>query len=264
MAKFIKAFQDGTSRIFLSISEAAKALNIDASNIGKVLRGKRSRAGGFSFVYTLEKPQSSKAKATLKAAAQRVEKKEAVQAVHDRLAEINQRYTNAKKADTLEGDPVLKKLMSHTDYFGSTKAGKYRISSAHLSQYTTEELQNFLRILASEESKYVELAKKKGRGHGKAQLAAILGISQKQVQEYDDLIPAMFELVRLAKEALFFRYSQFRDTLFETLQDGIDHELLGDYLDMIYNAYLGNDSDALGEILSAMENIDDEFRDDYS
>lgn len=263
MAKFIKAVQDGTAKIFLSIADAAKALNIDASNIGKVLRGKRARAGGYSFAYTLEKPQSKKAKATIKAAEERTAHKEAVKAVHDRLAEINQRFTNAKKADTFEGDPVLKRLMSHTDYFGTTKAGKYRISASHLSQYTTEELENLMQVLASEEGKYKELAKKKGRGHGKAELAAILGISQKQVEEYDDLIPAMFELVRLAKEEQFFRYSQFRDTLFESLQEGIDHELLGDYLDMIYQAYLGNDSEALGEILSAMDNIDEAYTDRY-
>lgn len=259
--KFIKALINGKTRIYSSIAEAARALQIDASNIGKVLRGKRPTAGGFKFLYTLEAPTTRAGKAARKSQIERAAHREAVHTVHDTLKELNQRYRNALKEKVYNDDPVLKKLMSHTDYFGATKTGGYNISSSNLNKFTTSELQNLLKVLGSEERKYVKIAEKKKRGHGKAELAAILGISQKQVDEYDDLIPAAFELMRLDKEDKFFRYSQVRDALFETMQAGVEHEQLESFIDSLFEAYLGNNTAALDDILDQMLNVDDEYRD---
>lgn len=263
MNKFIKAMIEGKSTIYASIAEAARALRIDASNIGKVLRGKRPTAGGFKFSYTLETPTTRAGRATMKSRIERAEHREAVNAVHDRLKEINQRYRNALKEKVYTDDPVLQKLMSHTDYFGATKTGGYNISSSNLNKFTTSELQNLLKVLGSEEKKYIKIAETKKRGHGRAELAAILGISENQVSEYDDLIPAAFELMRLSNEDSFFRYSETRDALFESFQAGLDHEKIEGYIDSIYEAYLGNDIAALGNILAEMANVDEAYRDPF-
>lgn len=263
MNKFIKAMLDGKSTIYGSIAEAARALSIDASNIGKVLRGKRPTAGGFKFAYTLETPTTRAGKAARKSRIERAEHREAVNTVHDRLKEINQRYRNALKEKVYDDDPVLKKLMSHTDYFGATKTGGYNISASNLNKFTTSELQNLLKVLGAEEKKYVKIAETKKKGHGRAELAAILGISEKQVSEYDDLIPAAFEIMRLSSEDAFFRYSETRDALFESFQAGLDHEQIEGYIDSIYEAYLGNDIAALENILADMSNVDETYRDPF-
>lgn len=263
MNKFIKAMLDGKSTIYGSIAEAARALRIDASNIGKVLRGKRHTAGGFKFAYTLETPMTRAGKAAMKSRIERAEHRQAVNAVHDYLKELNQRYRNALKEKVYTDDPVLQKLMSHTDYFGATKTGGYNISASNLNKFTTSELQNLLKVLGSEEKKYVKLAETKKKGHGRAELAAILGISEKQVSEYDDLIPAAFELMRLSDEEKFFRYQELRDAFFESFQAGVDHEQMEGFIDSIYEAYLGNDQTALENIVSEMMNVDETYRDPF-
>lgn len=263
MNKFIKAMIEGKSTIYASIAEAARALRIDASNIGKVLRGKRPTAGGFKFSYTLETPTTRAGRATRKSRIERAEHREAVTAVHDRLKEINQRYRNALKEKVYADDSVLQKLMSHTDYFGATKTGGYNISASNLNKFTTSELQNLLKVFGSEEKKYIKIAETKKRGHGRAELAAILGISENQVSEYDDLIPAAFELMRLSNEISFFRYWEMRDALFESFQAGLDHEKIEGYIDSIYEAYLGNDVASLGNILAEMANVDEAYRDPF-
>lgn len=258
---FVKAITDSGFSIFESIAAASRALKVDAANIRKVLTGKRSRAGGLSFVYTLERPKSSKIRAKLKEQEAVSEHKTAVQAVHDRLFEINKRYTNAKKAGTLENDPVLQKMMSHTDYFGQVRGGRYRISAEHLSQFSTEELNNLLSILSREEGKYKDLFKKKSKhGLGKAALASIFGVSEKEVQGYDDLVPAIFELLRLGKEDKFFRYSDLSDAIFGAVQDGMDEDVLTEYMNDILQAYAGNDIAAYEAVLEAMANVDEEYK----
>lgn len=258
---FIKAYVGDTPQIFETIASASRALNIDAANIRKVLTGKRSLAGGLKFAYTLEKPKSSRIRAKLREKAAISEHKMAVTSVHDRLSELNQRYMNAKKAGTLESDPVLQKLMSHTDYFGEVRGGRYRVSAKHLSQFTTDELNNLLKILATEEHKYIDLFKKKStHGHSKAALATIFGVSQKEIAEYDDLVPAMFELMRLGKEDEFFRYSELSEAIFSAVQSGMDEDVLAEYMDAILKAYAGNDITAYNNILEEMSHVDDTYK----
>ena len=258
---FIKATIEGESKIFETIAAASRALKIDAANIRKVLTGQRPRAGGVSFIYTLERPKSSRIRAKLREKEAISEHKAAVQAVHDRLSEINQRYINAKKTGDFQNDPVLQKLMSHTDFFGEVRGGKYRIGAKHLSQFTTDELNNLLSILSREERKYIDLYKKKSKqGHGKAALAAIFGVSQNEIQGYDDLIPAMFELMRLSKEDEFFRYSEVSEALFGAVQDGMDEDVLTEYMNDIYQAYAGTDIAAYEAVLEAMANVDEEYK----
>lgn len=261
---FIKMIDaTGNHRIYATISEAAKALQLDASNIGKVLKGRRKSAGGFKFVYTLEPPTTKLGRALRRTRREASIHREFVSTVHDRLKEINQRYRNALKENVYKSDPVLQKLMSHTDYFGATKTGGYNISTTNLNKFSTEELQNLLKVLRSEEHKYVEIAERKRRPMGRAALSALFGISEKQVKDYDAIIPAIFDLLHLAKEDAFFKYSDVQTQIFETMQNNVDEEQLERYIDTIYEAYLGNDAQALENILNEMAKVDKEFIDSY-
>lgn len=253
----------GKVRVYDSIAEASRALHLDASNIAKVLRKNRKSAGGYGFSYTLEAPTTAAGKAARRTRREAAEHKEIVTAVHDRLKELNQRFRNAMKEKVFNKDQVLKKLMSHTDYFGATKTGGYNITLKNLNAFSNDELENLLKVLRSEEKKYVKIAERKKRPRDAATTAAILGITEEQVKNYDAIIPAVFDLIRLAKEDKFFKYSEVQTAIFEALQRDEDEETIERYVDTIYDAYSGNDQDALSDILEEINQVEEEYRDRY-
>lgn len=263
MAKMqIKAIDAaGKVRIFGSVAEAAKALNTDASNIGKVLRGKRQKAGGYSFSRTLEPPTTKKGREARRAERVKSERKAILSEVHDTLKELNQRYRNARKENVYQTDEVLKKLMSHTDYFGQTKTGGYDISMQNLRKYSNVELENLQRVLRAEEKKYTKIAERKARPMSPAALAGLFGISQNEVDKYKDVLPYLFDLLHLAREDQFFKYSDIQDHIWEAMKNGIEPEKLMEYIDLIYEAYADNNVDALDFILNEM--TESEYQDNY-
>lgn len=254
----------GKVKIYSSAAEAARALHIDPSNIGKVLSGKRKTAGGFSFVPTLEAPTTNFGKRKRRQQREATEHNIFVSQVHDRLKELNQRYRNALREGVYKSDPVLQKLMSHTDYFGTTKTGGYNISISNLKKFSTSELENLLKVLRTEEKKYVEIAERKKRPMSKAALAATFGISEEQVNQYDDILPIIFDFLHLAREEEFFKYHEVQTAIYEAMQAGTDPDKLLEYIDMMYEAYWGNDREALDAIIFEMSQVDEEYRDGYN
>lgn len=254
---------NGNIQIFDTIAEAARSLKIDASNIRKVLVGSRKRAGKYSFSYTSETPTTKIGKKTRKTREEAAARREVISKVHDRLKELNVRYRNAVKSGTYKGDPIMQQMMAHTDYFGATKTGGFNISRSNLNKFSKKELENLLYSLEREEDKYKKLAEKKGRGMSDAALAALFGITEKQVKEYRDTIPALFDLLHLIKEDSDLKYKDVQTTIFDSLQSGIDSESVEDFLESIRGAYEGNDTDSLETILDLIENAN-EYADDYS
>lgn len=252
----------GKVRIFATIAEAAEALNVDSSNIGKVLRGKRKAAGGYSFQRTEERPTTRAGRKTVREKRERSERKQLLQSVHDRLKELNVRYRNAKKEGVLVSDPVLSKMMSYSDYFGTTKTGGYNISAGNLRQYSTAELENLIKMLKRDERGYVRLAERDEDIKNAAAIAATFGIPIKQVNEYESVLPALFDLLHLAKIENFFRYSEVQVTLYQAMQAGASPEELQDFINQVNSAYLGNDTASLENIIYQMSLYeDDEFTD---
>ena len=153
--------------------------------------------------------------------------------------------------------------MSHTDYFGQTKTGGYNITLKNLRKFSTAELENLMKVLGAEEKKYVKIAERKKRPRDAATTAAILGIGEEQVKKYDAILPAVFDLIRLAKEDKFFKYSEVQTAIFEALQRNEDEETIERYVDTIYEAYSGNDENSLSEILNEINKVGEEYRDRY-
>ena len=262
----IKAIDSsGKVRIFSTITEAAKALEIDSSNIGKVVRGKRASAGGFKFEVTEERPTTRAGRKAVKQKKERAERKQLLQAVHDRLKEINVRFRNAKKEGVLASDPVLTKMMTYADYFGAGKTGGYNISISNLSQYSSVELENLMRMLNRDEKKYVKIAEREADTKNAASIAATFGISVNEVNKYKDILPVLFDLLHLAKIDNFFRYADVQVALYQVMQSGASADELQEFIDQIYEAYWGNDLDALDNIVLAMQMYgqDEEYIDEY-
>lgn len=253
----------GKKQVFGTASEAARALGLDPSNISKVLRGKRSKVGGFSFKWTEELPTTKIGRELRKTFKEKDYHKELVNQVHDKLKDINQRYRNARKEKVLDRDPVLKQLMTHADYFGTTKTGLYDISIKNLNQFTSEELSNLLLTIRSEERRYIAIAEKKRKPLSPAQAAAIFGTSEEVVKQYEDLLPAIFDLLHLAREDENLKYSDTQDVIFEWLQEGKDREDFEGYLDSLYAAYSGNDFEAYTLLLNMMTSVDPEYKEPY-
>lgn len=265
--------KSGKVRIFATTAEAAKALELDASNISKVLRGKRQSAGGYHFEKTSMRPTTKAGRKRVKQKKQTAERKRLIETVHDRLKEINVRYRNALKEDLLSSDPVLQNMMKYTDFFGATKTGGYDISTKNLRQYETEELTNLLTLLAKEEGKYTkyydkgDTATKDPMGY----VADIFGISRKQAEQYADIIPEIFDLLHLAKIDEFFRYNDVKTALFFAMQEGADSEEIDEYLSEIQRLFfesradgaLSSKSDELQTLLNNIRQYadDDDFSD---
>lgn len=258
--------KQGKERIFATVSEAAKALGVDASNIGKVLRGKRPRAGGYTFERTAQRPTTKAGRQYVKKQKETVQRKKLLNTVHDRLKELNVRYRNAKKEQVFETDPVLQKMMSHTNFFGSTKTGGYNISSQNLKQFTDQELQNLLRVLRNEERKYINYAEREGDIQNAAAIANEFGISTNRANALEDLWPVLFDLLHLAKMDEFFRYDDVLTALSHVMKYGASEDQLQEFIDTIYGAYWGNDSAALTQSINKMNkySIDKNLIDDYS
>lgn len=257
--------KNGKSIIYASAAEAAKALKVDPSNISKVLRGVRPTAGGYSFVKTLERPTTAAGRRKVKKQKETAERKELVKAVHDRLKILNEKYRTAKKENVLETDKILQKQMSHADYFGRRKQGGYNIDISNLKKFSTDELQNLMTMLNREQKKYVRLQSKKQKVESMADLAALFGISENQIKKYNYILPALFDLLHLAKIDEFFRYSEVKTAIWDVMQNDVDPEQLEKYIDTMYESYLGNRTEDLDSILSAMNQyaLDPEYVDEY-
>ena len=253
----------GKKQVFGTIAEAAKKLKLDASNISKVLRGKRSTVGGFSFKWTEELPTTKIGRELRKSVKERNYHRELVEQVQTELRAINKRYREAKKEKVLDRDPVLKLLMSHTDYFGATKTGLYDFSTKNLNKFTSDELSNLLRVLSSEKRKYIAIAEKKRKNLTPEQIAAIFGTSEKVAKEYEDLIPAIFDLMHLVTEDKNFRYSDIKDTVFEWIQEDKGREQFEEYLAELYDAYSGNEIEDFENILKLMGAVPVEYTEPY-
>lgn len=257
--------KSGKSIIYASAAEAAKALKVDPSNISKVLRGVRPTAGGYSFVKTLERPTTAAGRRKVKKQKETAERKELVKAVHDRLKILNEKFRTAKKENVLETDKILQQQMSHADYFGRRKQGGYNIDISNLKKFSTDELQNLLTMLNREQKKYVRQQTKNQKAMSMARLAAIFGISEEQIKKYDYILPALFDLLQLAKFDEFFKYADIQAAIWNIMQNDIESEELEKYIDTIYDAYLGNRKSDLDNILYAMDQYgkDPKYADPY-
>lgn len=156
-----------TGMIYPSISAAARATGVDPSNAGKVLRGKRKSAGGYSFANVAEtatqreitkiaksreaklspkqkeRRQESRQKSQQrvlqerkkKAPARRTaEQRQAIQRAHAALVEANDMIRRAKRGGT--GAIARKDLEALAEQMGASKQGMFRTGKKDIEQYT--------------------------------------------------------------------------------------------------------------------------------
>lgn len=248
---------------FESTAEAAQMLGIDASNIAKVLRGKRKSAGGFSFVRNpsyakikeLQKQQESiKAAEGIKpgkAAAKAKQSREAAQLrrdtldkVHKQLVVLNKQLKAKKKAGVYDTDEDFKKLMAHAQYFGYNKQGGYNTALQNLRQFSTTELQNLLTMINQEQKAAVQ---DDTAARNLASFALQFGVTDNEFKKYLYLTPVIMEIFRLAHGV--DDYNVLRDTIYDAIQEGRDPAQLQAFLLDAKKALIGNSYDDLQAII---------------
>lgn len=258
-----KLFVIEENKVFKSVAEASRALGVDASNINKVLKGKRASAGGYHFFGFEQNSDIERARARYEEAirektkqkiltkAERKGRQTLIDAVHDRLVDINKRFRNAKKADLYKQDPILQRMMSHTDYFGANKLSGYDTSKSNLRTYTTEELNNLMNMLSQEQGEYAKsLYDNMSRHRNIATYALQFGISVPQAEKYFYLYPVMFELFNVAKQNTEYKYAEIYGEIYDAIQGEADPDDLLDFILDLKNVYTGNTSEALDNVLN--------------
>lgn len=244
---------------FESTAAAAQMLGIDASNIAKVLKGKRKSAGGYSFIRNpsymqikeLQKQQESiqaaegikPGKAAVKVRQSREAaqlRRDTLDKVHKQLVVLNKQLKAKKKAGVYDADEDFKKLMSHANYFGFNKQGGYNTALANLRKFSTEELQNLLTMISDEQKAAV---KDDATTRNLASFALQFGVTDNEFKKYLHLTPLIMEIFSLAHGV--DNYDVTRDTIYDAVQEGRDPAQLQAFLLDAKKALQGNSYDDL-------------------
>lgn len=243
-------------QVFSSVSEAARAVAADVSNVRKALTGQRKSAGGYHFQYIEREDQKAQARIDLSQSYARSESKQIISKarknllseVHDRLVSVNLRARNVKKEGLFASDPIIQKIMSHTDFFGANKTGGYNTSLKNLRQYSDEQLQHLLELIAGDQQEYAQQAYSSDTRTA-ASFAAQFGISELDLGRYWAILPSLFEMYKLAKQDTEFKYNNIVAEINRAMQEGEDPFEILSFVVNLKNFYQGNSKQDLSDIM---------------
>lgn len=153
MAKRKKTFVyvPQVDKIYNSIADAARALQVDAGNISKVLKGKRKTAGGFSFISATGKGGGKKRKSTLQrqaaalAPADPLERKR--QQLRKSVTAANKQLKRLKDAGLYDFSAAAKNILGLADDLGKSSAGYIATSGKRFNNLSEAQIDKYLEVL---------------------------------------------------------------------------------------------------------------------
>lgn len=273
-AKKTKIIVLETGNIYDSIAAAARAVGVDKANAGNVVRGKRASAGGYHFARFEQNADIERARTRVQeelrekerqkvlTKAERKSRASLIDSVHDLLVDTNRRARNARKEGIYNTDPVLQRMMSHTDYFGANKTGGYLTSKQHLRSFSNEELQNLASMIENEKGEYAKnVYDRMSRHRNIATYALQFGITVNEAEKYFKLYPILFELFNISKQNTEYRSSDptIVSEIYESMQSGEDPDELLDFILDLKNFYTGSTTEDLNAIISSHAKQRDEW-----
>lgn len=273
-AKKTKIIVLETGNIYDSIAAAARAVGVDKANAGNVVRGKRASAGGYHFARFEQNADIERARTRVQeelrekqrqkvlTKAERKSRAALIDSVHDLLVDTNRRARNARKEGIYNTDPVLQRMMSHTDYFGANKTGGYLTSKQHLRSFSNEELQNLASMIENEKGEYAKnVYDRMSRHRNIATYALQFGITVNEAEKYFKLYPILFELFNISKQNTEYRSSDptIVSEIYESMQSGEDPDELLDFILDLKNFYTGSTTEDLDAIISSHAKQRDEW-----
>lgn len=256
-------FVPQTGTIYPSLSAAASALGVDASNIGKVIRGSRKSAGGYNFVpvdpgiapatlrditealdTSLSERQRARQEKSRKAGFKRLSKEEqaaakararatskAAKELSRSLVEANKLMKEYQKRglDAISG--VIPELEALKSIIGKNKRGGFQASQKELQKFSKEQLEALKRRIDQQLNrksfKDIESAEKK-----KAAVAYQLGISSEELDAYSDILPTLWQVLHLAG-SMGVGYDPMYQDVLDAFQASVDPEEMRDILEEI-------------------------------
>lgn len=254
-----------TGEVYDSIAAAARAVGVDKANAGNVVRGKRASAGGYHFARFEQNSDIERSKARMQeqlrekqkikilTKAESKNRRALIDNVHNLLVDTNKRARNARKEGVYDTDPILQRMMSHTDFFGANKTGGYITDRSHLRGFTNEELQNLASMIETDRGEYAKnVYDRMSRHRNLSTYALQFGISINQAEKYFQLYPVLFELFNISKQNTEYRLSDpiIVSELYESMQSDEDPDKLLEFILDLKNFYLGSTTEDLDVIIS--------------
>lgn len=182
--------------IYDSIAEASEVLNVNSSNISKVLHGSRKTAGGYHFISADNDRGGRRSFASLR--------KEARALFPDPLAEERAELRRAiqavnKQAKRMQGSGwgvfagAIQDLLALGDVFGRTKAGYLKASDSMLYQLNEAEIKKYMEAI--EERKKRRSYTLGGAMAEAERLAGTFWTTSSRVAELGDALPFIFAMM---------------------------------------------------------------------
>lgn len=265
-----------TNQVFDSIAAAARSVGVDASNARKVIKGKRASAGGYHFAAMeqnanpelfrerIHEAVRERGKEKVLTKAERNQRKNLINEVHDLLVDVNQRTRNAKKEGLYNTDPVLQKMTSYADFVGMNKTGGYDTSFKNLRTFSNEELQNIAAMIERDKGEYAKnIYDRMSRHRNIASYAAQFGISNAEAAKYFSLYPVLFELFATAKQNTEYNYNDITGELYDAMQGGAEADELLDFIMDLKTVYQGNTVNDLDAILDKWSTQRDKWQENW-
>lgn len=304
-----------TGTIYPSISAASKALGVDASNIGKVVRGARVSAGGYNF----QRVDPSASEETLKDIGEalreqstpkqrermrrtreknvgrlskeerqrRKEKRESAKRLHGILVGVNAAIKKLEKENVSQFSDAVAELANLKAIIGANKTGGFDTSISNLMNLTAQQI-NAAIATAEKQAQRLENTPAETLKKKRAAVAFQFGLSSEELEEYDPVLPVLWDLLHMARAQQGNNYER---SLYDAVVDAVNlrrsPEDLRKTLQDIYDEYTdrvkGKSDKSLDDILqdgsnkirdigkkkkedenkNEDTNKDDEFADDY-
>lgn len=264
MAKRMQIFVPQTGTIYPSAAAAASAIGVDASNVGKVIRGERKSAGGYNFVpvdpgvapttlrditealdTSLSEKQKARQAQRRAAGFKRLSKEEqaaakararasrkAAKELSRSLVEANKLLKEYQKRglDAISG--VVPELEALKAIIGKNKRGGFQASQKELQKFSQEQLEALKRRIDKQLNrknfKDLEAQEKK-----KAAVAFQLGISSEELDNYANMLPTLWNVLHLANQIEGAGSDPVYQEIMDAIQSGADPEQLQEILEEI-------------------------------
>ncbi len=316
MAKIQGAiFVPSLGESFPTISAAAKATGADPSNIRKVLTGQRQTAGGRYFIVVPEETTAEDLRKIQKDVEQRTtlkkrkqleknrkksapkvspeerqrqrEKRAAAKRLHGILVGVNAAIRQLEKENVAQFSDAVAELANIKAIIGSNKIGGFDTSLSNLMNLTAQQI-NAAIATAEKQAQRLENTPSETLKKKRAAVAFQFGLSSEELEEYDPVLPVLWDLLHMARAQ---QGNDYERSLYDAVVDAVNlrrsPEELRKTLQDIYDEYTdrvkGKSDKSLDDILqdgsnkikdigkkkkddeSKSEDTDknDEFADDY-
>ena len=218
MAKRKKTFVyvPQVDKIYNSIAEAARALQVEAGNISKVLKGKRKTAGNLDFISAVGKGGGKRRKSTL-----RREYEERIRTggkkppttpidifdplrnkkstLENRIKAVNEQLKRLKAAGLLSFSSSAKALLGLGDDLGRTSAGYLATSGKRWDRLSEAQIDKFLEVI--ERKQKLRSYTIEGATAEAERLANNFGTTAQRIIDLADGMPLFFNILKnLAKD----------------------------------------------------------------